>query len=73
MGHRPETNAWMAFMVHIAPVIAEDASVFEIGPGNHKRSLIRKFCADRGHRYSWADLNNRGGGRPGRADIRGRF
>lgn len=65
MGHKPNTNAWMAFSIHVATVIPEGAEVFEIGPGNYRRSLIRKLCAEKGYRYSWADLNNHGAGEPG--------
>lgn len=69
MGYKPNTNAWMAFMEHAAPAIPDGADVFEIGPGNHKRSLVGKFCRARGVSYFWGDLNNRGRGEPGFCQV----
>lgn len=65
MTYRQKSNTWAAFMAYAATAIPDGAEVFEIGPGNPSRSLINKFCQERALRYSWADLNNRGRGKPG--------
>ncbi len=69
MGHKPNTNAWMAFTEHAAPAIPDGSDVFEIGPGNYRRSLIARFCRERGLGYFWGDLNNRGKGEPGFCQV----
>lgn len=65
MGHRADSNAWQAFMLRVAPLLRIGDDVFEIGPGNHRRSLVGTFCRDRGILYCWGDLNNRGCGESG--------
>jgi SAM-dependent methyltransferase len=73
MGYSDDSNNWMVFEKHVAPLIEPDWSIIEMGPGKVRRSLVRQFAEERGCEYHFADRKNQSPEHPGHIPMKSDF